>query len=126
MGKEAITKELEKRRIPELLRLSDNTPVDTPQLWETRRKEIRGMLQKECYGYIPESGWVTEWETVSEEENAFGGKARMRTVDVRIRSGRGYGIFIRSSMRMAFVLISLFLAIFVSSFFQYVLHTKLL
>ena len=85
MGKEAITKELEKRRIPELLRLSDNTPVDTPQLWETRRKEIRGMLQKECYGYIPESGWVTEWETVSEEENAFGGKARMRTVDVRIR-----------------------------------------
>lgn len=29
MGKEAITKELEKRRIPELLRLSDNTPVDT-------------------------------------------------------------------------------------------------
>ena len=41
MGKEAITKELEKRRIPELLRLSDNTPVDTPQLWETRRKEIR-------------------------------------------------------------------------------------
>ena len=90
MGKEAITKELEKRRIPELLRLSDNTPVDTPQLWETRRKEIRGILQKECYGYIPESGWETEWETVSEEENAFGGKARMRTVDVRIRSGRGY------------------------------------
>lgn len=90
MGKEAITKELEKRRIPELLRLSDNTPVDTPQLWETRRKEIRDILQKECYGYIPESGWETEWETVSEEENAFGGKARMRTVDVRIRSGRGY------------------------------------
>ena len=53
MGKEAITKELEKRRIPELLRLSDNTPVDTPQLWETRRKEIRDILQKECYGYIP-------------------------------------------------------------------------
>ena len=74
MGKEAITKELEKRRIPELLRLSDNTPVDTPQLWETRRKEIRDILQKECYGYIPESGWETEWETVSEEENAFGGK----------------------------------------------------
>ena len=82
MGKEAITKELEKRHIPELLRLSDNTPVDTPQLWETRRKEIRDILQKECYGYIPETGWETEWETVSEEENAFGGKARMRTVDV--------------------------------------------
>ena len=65
MGKEVITKELEKRHIPELLRLSDNTPVDTPQLWETRRKEIRDILQKECYGYIPETGWETEWETVS-------------------------------------------------------------
>lgn len=93
VAKEAVTKELEKRCIPELLRLSDNTPVDSPQLWEARRKEIREILKRECYGYLPETGWETEWETVAEEENAFGGKAYMRTIEVRIRSGRGYVSF---------------------------------
>ena len=62
MGKEAIKMELEKRALPEVLRLADSTAVNTPELWGKRREEIREILQEECYGRMPRTGWETEWE----------------------------------------------------------------
>lgn len=90
MGKEAIKMELEKRALPEVLRLADGTAVNTPELWGKRREEIREILQEECYGRMPRTGWETEWETVQEDKNAFGGKAILRTVEVRIHTNSRY------------------------------------
>lgn len=90
MGKEAIKMELEKRALPEVLRLADGTTVNTPGLWGKRREEIREILQEECYGRMPRTGWETEWETVQEDKNAFGGKAVLRTVEVRIHTNSRY------------------------------------
>ena len=90
MGKEAIKMELEKRALPEVLRLADGTTVNTPELWGKRREEIREILQEECYGRMPRTGWETEWETVQEDKNAFGGKAVLRTVEVRIHTNSRY------------------------------------
>ena len=44
MGKEAIKMELEKRALPEVLRLADGTAVNTPELWRKRREEICEIL----------------------------------------------------------------------------------
>ena len=46
MGKEAIKMELEKRALPEVLRLADSTAGNTPERWGKRREEIREILQE--------------------------------------------------------------------------------
>lgn len=76
MGKEAIKMELEKRALPEVLRLADSTAVNTPELWGKRREEIREILQEECYGRMPRTGWETEWETVKEDKKCVWRKSR--------------------------------------------------
>ncbi|WP_321024124.1 glucuronyl esterase domain-containing protein [Eisenbergiella porci] len=90
MGKEAVEKELEKRGIPEVLRFLDGSEANTPELWRKRREEIREILLEECYGRLPVQGWEAGWEVVQEDQNAFGGKAVMRLVDVRIRANNRY------------------------------------
>lgn len=85
--------ELEKRALPEVLRLADGTAVNTPELWGKRREEIHEILQEECYGRMPHTGWETEWETVQEDKNAFGGKAVLRTVEVRIHTNNRYSSY---------------------------------
>lgn len=93
MGKEAIKTELDNRALPEVLRFADGTLADTPELWRKRREEIREILQEECYGRLPLSDWETDWETVQEDNNALGGKAVLRTVEVRIRAYNRYASF---------------------------------
>ncbi len=39
---------------PDTLKLMDGTPVDTPELWETRRAEILEALSDVMYGHLPE------------------------------------------------------------------------
>ncbi len=39
--------------LPDLLRLSNDQPVHTPEQWKTRREELKAMLQYYEYGHLP-------------------------------------------------------------------------
>ncbi len=42
-------------RLPELMRLSDGTPVDTVQQWAQRRKELLSLFETAMYGKMPDA-----------------------------------------------------------------------
>ena len=42
-------------RLPELMRLSDGTPVDTVQQWAQRRKELLSLFETAMYGKMPDT-----------------------------------------------------------------------
>ena len=53
--------------LPELMRLSDGTPVTSPALWQRRRAEIVGLFDREVYGRVPATAPAITWRTVKEE-----------------------------------------------------------
>lgn len=50
-----IKEELEKRKLPKLLKLNDGSIVKNKEEWEKRRNEIKNILSEEEYGYFPKS-----------------------------------------------------------------------
>ncbi|MBC9034075.1 acetylxylan esterase [Sphingomonas sp. JC676] len=53
--------------LPELMRLSDGTPVTSPELWQRRRAEIVELFDREVYGRVPATAPAITWRTVKEE-----------------------------------------------------------
>ena len=72
-----------KHSLPELMRLSDGTPVETERQWEQRRREILTLFEEYMYGRMPDaSGEQVSWETACGEEK------QVRSLKVTVRRNR--------------------------------------
>lgn len=69
-----IQEKLTARKLPELLRMNDGSPVKTPDDWRLRRRELLELLSREVYGFTPAAPETVEG-LVEKSEKAFGGKA---------------------------------------------------
>ena len=66
--------------LPELMRLSDGTPVETAEQWEKRRGEILALFETYMYGKMPDaSEEKVSWEITAGEES------QVRNLKIRVR-----------------------------------------
>ncbi len=70
-----LEKELLNRKLPELLTALDGIPITNVNEWELRREEIKKMLSKNEYGYLPPLPERLEFETVEENKLYCASKA---------------------------------------------------
>ena len=68
--------------LPELMRFSDGTPVDTAERWKERRREILALFETYMYGRMPDAGE----EQVACEIKA-GDEAHKREMRITVRRG---------------------------------------
>ena len=55
--------------LPEILRFSDGTPVETAEQWARRRREILGLFETYMYGKMPDpSGEKVSWQIAAGDE----------------------------------------------------------
>lgn len=88
-----IQEKLRERNLPNPL--SDNGKIITSrEEWEERRKSLQNMICQEMYGYIPFRPFETLGEIVKHEENAFGGKAIIDTISLRVVTKKGVAVFL--------------------------------
>ena len=84
-----IEQELEKRALPELMKLNSGEKV-TKENWEVRRKELVECLSENLYGYTPAA--PTEVRAVStgiDRWYTFGGKANAEKYDISFDTPTG-------------------------------------
>ena len=70
-----VERELEMRRLPQLMLFQDGGPVKTAEDWKHRREEIRELLCRECFGFPPRLSYEVSGQVVNTQEDAYGGKA---------------------------------------------------
>lgn len=75
--------------LPELLRFSDGTPVDSVQKWERRRSEILDILKRESYGEILPVPDKLEVKLLAEKKDALNGCAVRKELEIICRTGNG-------------------------------------
>ncbi len=85
--------ELNKRKLPGLLKKPDGTMITRKEDWEQRRKEIRGTLCENLTGFPPEFELCVNGSTVKEDRNSYGGKAFRRLVDLQITTPYSHASF---------------------------------
>lgn len=66
-----IKEELEKRKLPELLKFNDGKEVKNKEEWENRKNEIKKLLNEEEYGYFPEKHAPISVEILDENINRY-------------------------------------------------------
>ena len=88
-----LEQELEKRKLPSLMTLSDGSQVQTAQDWEIRRGEIETILSRDFLGYAVRLRVKTTCETVRVEEHSYGGKAVTEYRELHVRSDFSEGMF---------------------------------
>ena len=76
-----LSTELAYRELPSLLIHSDGTPV-TAESWPRRREELLELLYVNSYGRTPAAPGEVRWKILSEEKNAYAGKAVQRKVEI--------------------------------------------
>ena len=70
------------RSLPELMRLSDGTPVETPAQWEQRRRELLALFEEYMYGKMPDAAKErVSWQITLGEE------AQIRNLKITVRRG---------------------------------------
>lgn len=84
-----LLNELNERRLPDVLALSNGEKADDLKLWSKRRTEILDILKSEIYGYSPPEpknviGTVKQCDT-----NAFAGKALHSVIDIQFDTPKG-------------------------------------
>ena len=68
---------------PPLMKMRDGTPVTSIRQWEqARRPEIAGMFATQMYGVDPRTKVKTGYRVIEENEQALGGKATRRQVQI--------------------------------------------
>ncbi|MDR1629308.1 MAG: alpha/beta hydrolase [Oscillospiraceae bacterium] len=72
--------ELKNRGLPQALRFSDGRRVAGAEDWEKRREEIKELLCREEYGFLPPKPRSVTAQAVKTEENFCAGKASLTTV----------------------------------------------
>ncbi len=81
-----ISKELTSRKLPGLLACGDGKTVKDEAGWKIRRAEIEALLKREFCGVHPDFPLKVKGEVLKEEENGYGGKAIVQTVQLQITS----------------------------------------
>jgi len=76
----SATERLMLRGIPDALRYNDGSRVNTPEDFERRREEIKEILAKEEYGYIPDKPVKLRAECVETDEKFLAGKAPLKKI----------------------------------------------
>ncbi len=74
--------------LPELMRLEDGTPVDSPEKMAARRTELLELFGTYMYGPIPAEGFETAFE-ILEEGETLGGTAIRRQVRITVTTELG-------------------------------------
>ena len=85
-----LQKEIEKRNLPDLFTCRDGSKVSSLNDWKIRREEIKDIVSRECYGYMPALAPVLTPEVIIENDNAVCGKAISRHVILHIRHKSGF------------------------------------
>lgn len=88
-----IREELESRKLPPLFTLESGETVKTRADWEERRAEIEDLLRREFTGYPTRLGVRTEGRVLFSDENGYGGKAVVKTIQLEIKSDFSFGTF---------------------------------
>lgn len=70
-----IKKELEKRKLPELLKFNDGNRVKNKEDWEKRKFEIKNILSEEEYGYFPKEHVPISIKLLEEDSKYCGNTA---------------------------------------------------
>ena len=69
-----LNEKIKFRKLPDLLTLSDGSKVASLEDWERRRGEIREILLREEYGFMPEAPDEVRAVTKETDEGAFANK----------------------------------------------------
>ncbi|WP_394924077.1 hypothetical protein [uncultured Robinsoniella sp.] len=88
-----LESELKKRNLPPLFTSNDKGIVRDVREWTFRREEIKNLLCSEFSGRFPRIAYRTEGRQVLEEEDAYGGKAVVKTISLGIASDYSYASF---------------------------------
>lgn len=88
-----LEQELKSRDLPELFHSKDQGSVENINGWERRREEIKDLLCSEFCGCFPRITYRTKGRQVLEDEDAYGGKAVVKTIHLGIASDYSYVSF---------------------------------
>lgn len=88
-----LEQELKSRNLPELFHSKDHGSVENINGWERRREEIKDLLCREFCGCFPRIAYRTKGSQVLEDEDAYGGKAVVKTIRLGIASDYSYVSF---------------------------------
>lgn len=88
-----LQSEIERRRIPELFGTASDVSAVSVDSWKERREQIKELLSGQFAGYATRLSVRTSGTAVREEENGFGGKAVVKTVQLDIRSDFSHAAF---------------------------------
>lgn len=75
-----IKEELEKRKLPELLKFNDGSVVKNKDEWEKRRSEIKNILSEEEYGYFPKQHVPISVKLLEKDLQYCGGTATFQRI----------------------------------------------
>lgn len=81
--------ELERRKLPELLKFNDGSNVKNIEDWEKRRIEIKEILSKEEYGYFPEKRVPINVEVLEEDDKYCRETAIFRKILLTLNFDKG-------------------------------------
>jgi hypothetical protein len=74
--------------IPEVLTDASGNKITSAKVWtKSRRPELLRIFRENVYGRIPETLYSKSFEVVNTDENAMGGAATLKQVDITIASG---------------------------------------
>lgn len=88
-----LQSEIKKRRIPELFGTDVKGGAVSQEFWRERREQIKELLSGQFTGYATRLSFKTNGTVVREEQNGFGGKAVVKTVQLDIRSDFSHAAF---------------------------------
>lgn len=86
--KYALSGERDYSTLPDPLVASDGTAIECTAAFEKRRTEILDSFKTEVYGTLPQSGFITYFETVEEGE-ALNGAALRKQIKISVKTDKG-------------------------------------
>ena len=83
-----IKEQLEARKLPDVMKFADGTPV-TADNWEERREEILDILRREEYGYAPPAPAYVKVEKNGEPKKDYAGKGMLQYLKFTVPTDKG-------------------------------------
>ena len=87
-----VQKELLSRNLPDFM-LLNGEKISSMEQWEEKRKEMQHILCQELYGFMPFREAKVSGRIVKEQENGYGGKALIHTVNLEVSTSVGFCSF---------------------------------
>ena len=79
-----LREEINKRGVPDLFTSLNGDKVNNLSDWEDRKKEIKTLLERECYGITPDANCEVKPEVLIESDEAVCGKAYQKRVNLTV------------------------------------------